>query len=93
MGGRTDGMDGMDGILLRSLVQLEHLAVLKKILKQFGFTDVFIGCIQNLYTNDYVTSSVNGIKTRPIYLTRGVRQGCSLSPLLFAIYLTSLSKE
>ena len=26
-----DGMDGWDGILLRSLVQLKHLAVLKKI--------------------------------------------------------------
>ena len=52
-----------------------------QILKQFGFSDIFIGCIQNLYTNDYVTSSVNGMNTRPTFLTRGVRQGCSLSPI------------
>ena len=64
-----------------------------QILERFGFTDTFIGCIKNLYNNDYVTSSVNGIKTKPIYLSRGVRQGCSLSPLLFALYLTSLSME
>ena len=64
-----------------------------EIMSRFGFSDVFINCIKKLYDDDYVTSSVNGTMTRPVYLSRGVRQGCSLSPLLFALYLADLGSE
>ena len=64
-----------------------------EIMSRFGFSVVFINCIKKLYDNDYVTSSVNGTMTRPVYLSRGVRQGCSLSPLLFALYLADLGSE
>ena len=40
-----------------------------------------------------ITSTVNGRTTRPVYLSRGVKQGCSLSPMLFALYLADLGYE
>jgi hypothetical protein len=39
-----------------------------------------------------MTSVINGLETRRLYQRRGLRQGCSLSPLLFAIYILALGK-
>ena len=62
-------------------------------LENLGFGKVFINCLKALYTDDYIKASVNGRNTRNIYLSRGVRQGCSLSPLLFALYISDLGHE
>ena len=62
-------------------------------LSRLGFGPIFIKCLKNIYSDDCITSSIGGRKTRPIYLSRGVRQGCSLSPLLFALYISDLGHE
>ena len=62
-------------------------------MRKMGFSDSFIDNIKALYSNDCVTSNINGRTTRPIYLSRGVKQGCSLSPLLFALYIADLGYE
>ena len=62
-------------------------------LAKLGFGPVFIRCLKVIYSDDCITTSIGGRKTRPIYLSRGVRQGCSLSPLLFALYISDLGND
>ena len=64
-----------------------------KILADKGFGGPFLESLKSLYKGDYVVSDVNGIPTKPCYLGRGLRQGCSLSPLLFALYVADMSME
>ena len=54
-------------------------------LRAFGFGDGFISWIRLLYNN--VSSSViaNGFISDPFSVKRSVRQGCSLSPMLYVI--------
>ena len=62
-------------------------------LASMGFGDSFMGCLQALYAGDSVDTVVNGISTRPVFLRRGLRQGCSLSPLLFALYISDIGAD
>ena len=57
--------------------------ILWKRLFSLGIRDQFLNTLKSLYTGDNVDCLVNGIATRPIFLKRGLRQGCSLSPMLF----------
>ena len=62
-------------------------------LAKLGFGGSFLASIQSMYRGDFVTSDINGVTTRPVYLGRGLRQGCSLSPLLFALYVAEMGEE
>ena len=53
-----------------------------KILKAYGFGPNFIKWVKVLYTSNQSRVQVNGYLTDHFFTTRGVRQGCSLSPLL-----------
>ena len=55
-----------------------------------GFGGQFLGTLKSIYSGDSVQCEVNGLQTRPVYLRRGLRQGCSLSPILFNIYISAL---
>ena len=66
--------------------------VLWEKMRQLGFGGKFIEAIKCMYKGDFVTSQTNGITTNPVYLGRGLRQGCSLSPMLFALYVVDLSR-
>ena len=59
-------------------------------LSSMGIGGKFLESLQAMYTGDHVTTDVNGTTTRPVYLGRGLRQGCSLSPILFALYVRDL---
>ena len=59
----------------------------------FGFGGKYLQTLKSIYTGDSIQCEVNGSKTRPIYLKRGLRQGCSLSPLLFNLYISSLGSD
>ncbi len=51
----------------------------------FGFGEQFISWIQILYTDVCSMLKINGTLTRTVPVRRGVRQGCSLSGLVYAI--------
>ena len=59
-------------------------------LSSMGFGGYFLSTLKSLYTDDCVDCMVNGLLTKPIYLRRGLRQGCSLSPMLFALYISDI---
>ena len=64
-----------------------------KRMSSLGFGGKFLASIKSIYTNDCVVSTVNGLQTRPVFLRRGLRQGCSLSPMLFAIYIMEMGND
>ncbi|KAL3692033.1 hypothetical protein R1sor_005684 [Riccia sorocarpa] len=50
-----------------------------------GFCALFIQLMKGLVEDSYSVIHVNGAFTRDIKLERGVRQGCPIAPLLFAL--------
>ena len=62
-------------------------------LAEMGFGGQFLESLKSLYKGDFVTCEANGITSKPVYLGRGLRQGCSLSPILFALYVSDMSRD
>ena len=60
-------------------------------LKQFGFGEAFISWIKLLYAQPLAAVVTNGQQSEYFSLGRGTRQGCPLSPLLFAIAIEPLA--
>ena len=60
-------------------------AFLLKTLKAMGFGPRFLKWVQTVYSGVLSTVQVNGYFTPFFSLSRGVRQGCPLSPLLYII--------
>ena len=67
--------------------------VLWKKLSSMGFGGRFLSTLKSLYKDDCVDCMVNGLLTKPIFLRRGLRQGCSLSPMLFALYISEIGQD
>ena len=57
-----------------------------KVLHKMNFSKEFISWIKLLYTDVSSTVKINGFLSKRFSVTRGVRQGCPLSPLLYAIF-------
>ena len=64
---------------------------LLKTLQKFGFGNNFIKWIKIIYTNTTSAICTNGHVSRTFLLTRGVRQGCPLSPLLYIIVAETMA--
>jgi exonuclease III len=56
-----------------------------EVLSKFGFGKSFISWIKLLYSNIFSRVLVNGFLSSPFSVTRSVRQGCGLSPLLYVL--------
>jgi len=59
--------------------------------KRFGFGNIFISWIRLLYTSPQACVRTNNDYSDYFPLKRGIRQGCPLSPLLFAIAIEPLA--
>lgn len=66
--------------------------LLHKTLERFGFCKEFIRGISTLYNNPTARIKINGYLLDTIKLEWGTRQGCGLSPLLFALYIEPLAQ-
>lgn len=60
-------------------------------LRKLGFSTSFISWIKLLYSSPYASVCTNSQRSKPFPLFRGTRQGCPLSPLLFALAIEPLS--
>lgn len=61
------------------------------ILERFEVWDVYIKWVKLLYGSPKAAVLTNGNISNPFILSRGTRQGCPLSPLLFALALEPLA--
>ena len=69
---------------------LWHDGLLYKLL-QINVRGNFYKVIKSLYSNSTCSIRIGNNQTQPFQYTRGVRQGCILSPLLFNLYVNDLA--
>lgn len=62
-----------------------------KVLDRFGLGDSFVSWVRLAYHNPSASVITNQDKSNTILLERGTRQGCPLSPLLFALAIEPLA--
>ena len=62
-----------------------------KILEKTGIKGTWLDNLKELYKNNFLRSFTPEGKTSKIRMERGIRQGCPLSPLLFALYVNPIA--
>lgn len=60
-------------------------------LSHLGFTSSFISWVRLLYSGVFSSVFVNGYTSQAFFPSRGVRQGCPLSPLLYVLSIEVLA--
>ena len=61
------------------------------VLLQYGIDGQLLTAIKSLYMHSEVCARVNSATTKPFIVSVRLRQGCSLSPILFLIYMSGIS--
>ena len=62
-------------------------------LLQYGIDSQLLTAIKSLYMHSEVCVCVNSATTKPYRVSVGLRQGCSLLPILFLIYMDRIVKK
>lgn len=62
------------------------------VMNKFGFNSQLIQTLEALYTKFSARLKINGELSDTFHLERSTRQGCPLSPLLFAIFIEPLAQ-
>jgi len=66
--------------------------LLWKKMELMGFSRKIIKILKNLYKNPSGRVMFQGVQTKDLPMEVGLRQGCVLSPILFAIYIADLGR-
>ena len=69
------------------------LPFLYKVLLSFGFNTEFVKLIKACTKSPWIAPLVNGRPTEFCQASRGLRQGCLLSPFLYILIVESLSRK
>ena len=85
---------GLDAGLLsldqeKAFDRVEH-QYLWKLMERFGLSPGFIAMIKVMYEDAESVLKINGELSRPFKVCRGIRQGCSMSGMLYAISIEPL---
>ena len=78
---------------LKEAYDMVDRGILFRKLQQYNFPPQLINYLQEYYFADCISTSSAGKKSSTLYQTRGLRQGCNLSSILFVIYLCELSRR
>ena len=63
-----------------------------KILEANGINGKFLDAIKSIYQTVSASVSVDGLHSNTFYSSTGLKQGCLLSPNLFSLFMTEVSK-
>ena len=61
-------------------------------LRQFQFPDKLVRLLELLYSNTTCILKFQGLTSDPKRITLGLKQGCVMSPILFALYISDLGR-
>ena len=61
------------------------------VLEKFGFSTKFINMLKLMYNENTAVLSINGFFTESFAVERGVKQGCSMSPILYTLFIEPLA--
>ena len=64
--------------------------LLFKIMKRFNFGEKIVNKLEIIYKNPLASLYINGFTAAPFLTSRGIRQGCPLSAILYVIYAEAL---
>ena len=62
-------------------------------LASIGISSKILTLLQSMYSNAISMVEINSEISSSFPCTKGVRQGCNLSPLLFSLYIADLEKQ
>ena len=77
---------------MKAFDRVDH-EFLMRTLAKFGFGPSFCRWVSIFYSDVFSRIICNGKLTAPVFLERGVRQGCPLSPLLYVLTSEGLSNQ